>query len=192
MRTTGTGSAARRTRSSTPASVMPCAKATSLERWMVGPSARGSENGTPTSTRSAPAAATRCRASSDAAAVGNRAVRYGISAARPASRTVRHRAAMGRSDKVVADLEAVFDRVGDLDDGAREVALLIALREIGQEAGSEQRAVGGGHDAHYRAVHLADVGIGGVDDRHLIRVENDARPHGGDADQINERLQPHP
>src|SRR5437899_494801 len=100
---------------------MPCASATSLERWMVAPSASGSENGTPTSIRSAPAAATRCSASSDAAVVGNPAVRYGISAARPASRTARHRAAMERSDKVVADLEAVLDRVGDFDDGAGEV-----------------------------------------------------------------------
>src|SRR6266704_5626631 len=102
---------------------------------MVGPSASGSENGTPTSTRSAPAAATRCNASSDAAAVGNPPVRYGISAARRASRTARHRAAMGgaRSDKVVADLEAVFDGVGDFDDGAGEGTLLIALRQVGQE-----------------------------------------------------------
>src|SRR5690348_1126537 len=103
---------------------------------MVGPSASGSENGIPTSTKSAPAPATRRNASSDTSGVGNPAVRYGMSAALlpPLSRTARHRAAIGCSDKVVADVDAVLQRIGDLDDGARIVPLGIALREIGEEA----------------------------------------------------------
>src|SRR5438445_11271290 len=100
---------------------------------IVGPSSRGSLNGTPTSTMSAPAASARRSASSEAGGVGKPAVRYGINAARPSPRTSRQRAAMGWSDKIVADVDAVLRGVGDFDDGAREVALLITLREIGEE-----------------------------------------------------------
>src|SRR5439155_5310468 len=127
MMMTGTSSAAARTSSSTRATVMPCSSAVWVVRWIVGPSASGSENGTPTSTKSAPAAATRRRASSEARGVGKPAVRYGISARDVPS--ARHREAMGGafSDKVVADVDTVFDRVGDLDDGAREVAVGILL-----------------------------------------------------------------
>src|SRR3989442_5163009 len=108
---------------------------------MGGPWAGGSLNGTPPSTTSAPAVSARRSASSERAGVGKPAVRYGISAARPSPRTSRQRAAMGWSDKIVADVDAVFRGVGDFDDGAREVALLITLREIGDEPGLEQRAV---------------------------------------------------
>src|SRR5216117_4075605 len=132
MMTTGTASAASRIKTRTPAAVIPCSSATCVVRWMVGPSARGSENGTPTSTKSAPAAATRRSASRDRAGVGNPAVRYGISAARPAPagaplpplpppRMARQRAAIGCSDKVVADVDAVLGRIGDLHDGAGKV-----------------------------------------------------------------------
>src|SRR5712671_7167256 len=95
---------------------------------MVGPSARGSENGTPTSTKSAPAATTHRSASTDTAGVGKPAVRYGISARDVPS--VRHRAAMALSDKVVADVDTVFDGIGDLDDGAGEGAVRVFFREI--------------------------------------------------------------
>src|SRR6266513_1713995 len=85
---------------------------------MVGPSASGSLNGTPTSTKSAPAAWTSWSAASDASGVGWPAVRYGMSAARRRSpaRRVRQRAAIGCSDKVIADVDAVLGRIGDLDD----------------------------------------------------------------------------
>src|SRR5438034_6740692 len=147
MMTTGTASAASRIKARTPAAVIPCSSATCVVRWMVGPSARGSENGTPTSTTSAPAAATRRSASRDATAVGNPAVTYGIKA-----RRAGHHAAMGRSDKVVADLEAVLERVGDFDDRAREVPLLTFLGEVHHRTGGQQGALGGRHDPHHRPV----------------------------------------
>src|SRR5216110_3381092 len=125
MTTTGTGRRARAISSSTRGTVMPCSSAACVERWIVGPSASGSENGTPTSTKSAPAAATRRSASRETAGVGKPAVRYGISA-RVVPRA-RHRESMAFSDKVVADVDTVFDRICDLDDGAREVAVGILL-----------------------------------------------------------------
>src|SRR6185312_15289709 len=112
---------------------------------MVGPSASGSENGTPTSTKSAPAAATRRSASRNTAGLGKPAVRYGISARRLPSAC--HRCAMAWSDKVVADVDAVFDRVGDLDDGAWEGAVRVLVREIDDGARCEERAVRRGDDA---------------------------------------------
>src|SRR3989440_5907727 len=81
---------------------------------MVGPSASGSENGTPTSTKSAPAAATSRRASSDVSGVGNPAVRYGMSAARrvPAfPRMARQRAAIRRSEEHTSELQSRSDLV---------------------------------------------------------------------------------
>src|SRR5204862_8223105 len=107
---------------------MPCSSAVCVVRCTVGPSASGSENGTPTSTKSAPASATRFSASSDTASVGKPAVRYGISARDVPS--ARHRSAMASSDKVIADVDAVFDRIDDLDDGARVVAVRILFRKI--------------------------------------------------------------
>src|SRR5882672_3236049 len=191
MTTTGISSAARRIWSSTRGTVIPWSSAVWVERWMVGPSARGSENGTPTSTKSAPAAATCRRASSDTSGVGNPAVRYGMSAARgvPAlPRMARHRAAIGCSDKVVADVDAVFSGVGDLHDRTGMVAFGIALREIGEESGLLHAAFGRGHDADHGPMHMGDVRIGTVHERHLVRVEDDARPDGIDADQVDERL----
>src|SRR5437667_350292 len=107
--TTGISSAARRIWSSTRGTVMPWSSAAWVERWMVGPSASGSENGTPTSTKSAPAAV----------------------------------------------LHPAFGR---------------------------------GHDADDRSMHMGDVRIGAVHERHLVRVEDDARAHGVDPDQVDERL----
>src|SRR6266704_392713 len=120
---------------------------------MVGPSARGSENGTPTSTKSAPASSITRSAASDCSGVGKPAVRYGMSAARfpvPAFRMARHRATIAWSDKVVADVDAVFDGIGDLDDRAGEGTLGIALGEISQKAGMLQCTVGRGHDPRAR------------------------------------------
>src|SRR5205809_6749049 len=147
MMMTGTASAASRIRVSTPAAVIPCSNAAWVERWMVGPSASGSENGTPTSRKSAPAAATSRRASSDVSGVGNPAVRYGMSAARrvPAfPRMARQRAAIGCSDKVVADVDAVLYGVRDLHDRAGMIAFGVALREVGEESGVLHPAFGRG------------------------------------------------
>src|SRR6266852_1457720 len=170
MTTTGISSAARRIWSSTRGTVMPWSSAVWVERWMVGPSARGSENGTPTSTKSAPAAATSRRASSDSWGVGNPAVRYGMSAVPAFPRMARQRAAIGCSDKVVADVDAVFDGVGDLHDRAGMMAFGIALREIGEESGVLHPAVRRGHDTDHRPMHMGDVRIGTVHQRQLVGV----------------------
>src|SRR2546428_5893252 len=197
MITIGMPSCASPTSSRTRATVIPCASAAWVERWMVGPSASGSLKGTPTSTKSAPAASARRRAAMQVAGVGYPAVRYGINAARrrslppPSARIARHRRAIGCSDKVVADLEAVFLRVGDFDDGPREVATRITLRKVDDGARVEESAVRGRHDPHDGAVHVADVRVGGMHERHLVGVENDARAHRGDADEIDERLHNH-
>src|SRR5438552_17432938 len=136
--TTGISSAARRIWSSTRGTVMPWSSAAWVERWMVGPSASGSENGTPTSTKSAPAAATHLRASSDTSGVGNPAVRYGMSAARrvPAfPRMARHRAAIGCSDKVAADVDDAFYGVRDLHDRVGMLVFGIFVRAVEEKLG---------------------------------------------------------
>src|SRR6266850_6021055 len=138
---------------------------------MVGPSASGSENGTPISTKSAPAAATRRSASSDTAALGKPAVRYGISARDLPS--ARHRCAMAVSDKVVADVDPVLNRVRDLDDGAREIAVGVFLREIDDGTGIEQRAVRRRYQADDRTMNVSHVGIRAVHQRHFVGIEND-------------------
>src|SRR5438046_5226393 len=142
---------------------------------MVGPAASGSLNGTPTSTKSAPAAWTSWSAASDASGVGWPAVRYGMSAARrrPPARRVRQRAAIGCSDKVIADVDAVLGRIGDLDDGAGEVALRIALRQVGEDCGLVRCPLGRGHDAYDGTVDVGVVRGGDVDDRVLEGTEGD-------------------
>ncbi len=57
MTTTGTCSAIVRTASSTCEAVIPFVSASVPAAWITGPSASGSENGIPTSIRSAPASA---------------------------------------------------------------------------------------------------------------------------------------
>src|SRR5882724_3358269 len=58
----------------------PCLSARSLERWMVGPSAIGSEKGTPSSMMSAPAPGSACMIGTVIAGLGSPAVTKGISA----------------------------------------------------------------------------------------------------------------
>src|SRR5882724_3891840 len=83
MRTTGVAvsvlrnSATRDTTSSRPTW---CLSARSPERWITGPSAMGSENGTPSSITSAPAPARACISGTVTPGAGSPAVMYGISA----------------------------------------------------------------------------------------------------------------
>src|SRR5262245_19050341 len=65
---------------STSASEVPCFNARSLERWMVGPSAIGSEKGTPSSMMSAPPETSASMMGTVAAGLGSPAVTKGISA----------------------------------------------------------------------------------------------------------------
>src|SRR3972149_934885 len=105
---------------------------------MVGPSASGSLKGMPSSTKSAPASATMWRASRLARLVGYPAVRYGINAVRCRRLSSRHRAAMGRSDKVVRGVDPVLGGVGHLDDRADEGPLRGLLREVHQRPPGDQ------------------------------------------------------
>src|SRR5690348_5753420 len=171
MTITGTPTPASAICFNTPATVIPPSSAVWVARWMVGPSASGSLKGIPTSMKSAPVRATAWMAASDRAGVGNPAVRYGIRADRCSPRTARQRAAMGRSDKVVADVQAVLEGIGDLHDTAREIALLVALGQVREDARLDQGAVGARDDAHHRAVHLAHVRVGRVHQRHFVGVE---------------------
>src|SRR5207247_6343916 len=65
------------------------------------------------------------------------------------------------------------------------------LGEIGEEAGVEDRSVVRRHDPHDRPVDLAHVGVGAVHQRYFVRVQDDARTHRVDADQVDERLYDH-
>src|SRR4051794_16659002 len=83
MSTTGRRSDSRAATSRIPCSVAPSASARVPAAWMTGPSASGSENGTPSSTRSAPASAQARPIASERSRSGNPPIRYGIRAARP-------------------------------------------------------------------------------------------------------------
>src|ERR1700674_1351603 len=72
----------------------PWASARSDARWITGPSAIGSENGTPSSITSAPAEVSARISGTVAASEGSPAVMYGISAARPAARSLSKVASM--------------------------------------------------------------------------------------------------
>src|SRR5580704_16717918 len=84
----------RRTRSITPARVVPLRSARSLARWITGPSATGSLNGTPSSITSAPASAAASTIFSVAASDGSPAVMYATRPISPASESARNRCAM--------------------------------------------------------------------------------------------------
>src|SRR4051812_3027569 len=64
----------------------PAASARSVARWITGPSASGSENGTPTSSTSAPARSSAFRISADRGRSGSPAVVNVISPGRPSAR----------------------------------------------------------------------------------------------------------
>src|SRR5918999_1854625 len=83
MSTTGTRSANRAATSSTPCSVAPASSARVPAAWITGPSASGSENGTPSSSTSAPASAHAAPIATVDSRSGKPPIRYGISAARP-------------------------------------------------------------------------------------------------------------
>src|SRR5919202_754253 len=83
MRTTWTCRAMSSPAARTWCSVAPAASARVPAAWMTGPSARGSEKGTPSSTRSAPASAYASPIRTDSSAVGKPPMRYGMSVALP-------------------------------------------------------------------------------------------------------------
>src|SRR6266478_2838239 len=80
-----------RTRSMTPASVVPDLRARSDARWMVGPSASGSLKGTPSSITSAPASASASTNFSVASSDGSPAVMYATMPSTPELRSSANR-----------------------------------------------------------------------------------------------------
>src|ERR1700752_2653729 len=104
--------------SSTPASVAPAASARSVARWITGPSASGSENGTPTSRTSAPEPASVRKMSAVAAMLGSPAVTY---VTRPVRLSALSRANTCSMRDMIAPLEHAFDRLHVLVAAARQV-----------------------------------------------------------------------
>src|SRR5437588_2754443 len=97
MRTTGTRSEIARPTSSTPSTVAPRLSAAVPAAWITGPSASGSENGTPSSIRSAPDSAYPSPIRRDVSRSGKPPIRYGISAARRPSALAEANASAIRS-----------------------------------------------------------------------------------------------
>src|SRR5216110_2253492 len=124
-------SPARRMRSRTPSNVTPFASARCELAWITGPSAIGSENGTPTSMTSAPASSSACSSSNERARSGWPAVTYTINARLLDARNAANRRSMAdKSDEIVADTNAVAVGILRLDDRAKEHARLVALRQV--------------------------------------------------------------
>src|SRR5215471_6040681 len=71
-----------------------CASARSEARWITGPSAIGSEKGTPSSIKSAPASTSACSRGTVTVGEGSPAVTYGISAVPPEVRRLAKQASM--------------------------------------------------------------------------------------------------
>src|SRR6476620_12474864 len=99
------------TMASTSARPTPCASARSLARWMTGPSAIGSENGTPSSITSAPPPTSACMSGTALAGVGSPAVTKGISAFRASRRSVSKVAAIRDIGRLELDAELLCDGV---------------------------------------------------------------------------------
>src|SRR5579872_6157710 len=104
---------------------------------MIGPSAIGSENGTPTSTMSAPARSSPRRRSRLRSTSGCPAVMYGISACRPSARR-RAKQDVSVLDEVVTDANAIALGILRLDDRAREHPILESIGEVDQLARKEK------------------------------------------------------
>src|SRR5687767_2711472 len=137
---------------------------------MIGPSAIGSENGTPTSITSAPAPSSARSRAIDSSTLGWPAVQYGTSARRPDASSAANRRAIA-SDEVVADPNAIALRIGRLDDRSKESARRILLREIHQRARMEDIPAIVADDPHDRSRHLVRVRIHRMNDRQLEGIE---------------------
>src|SRR4051812_2347022 len=144
---------------------------------MIGPSAIGSENGTPISRMSAPARSRPCSRSTVASGDGCPAVTYGTSARRPVARSCAKRSAT-RSDEVVADTNAVPFGLIRLDDRSLERAVLSAIREIHEIAGKKHVALVVAHDADNRPrQHLGDR-VARVHQSQLESIQHHQRANG--------------
>src|SRR4051794_15262046 len=126
--TTGTLGSVVAMSSRDPGSDIPCRRASNVQRCMVGPSASGSLKGKPHSMMAETSAAERSAASL-AALVGKPAVRYGMSAERPADRRAAQAGSSRDSDKVVANREPEAVRIRDLHNRPPKRPTLIFFTE---------------------------------------------------------------
>src|SRR5439155_18950969 len=124
------------TSSSARSKFIPCSSARCELAWITGPSAIGSENGSPSSMTSAPAPSSARMRSTVRAASGWPAVMYGTSARRPSSFSAAKRRAIAL-DEVVADADAIALGILGLDDRPQEHAVAVAVGEIDQFAGMD-------------------------------------------------------
>src|SRR5690349_20845527 len=115
---------------------MPFASACCELAWITGPSAIGSENGTPSSITSAPAASIAFSSSSERARSGCPAVTYTTRARRPLARSAAKRSASAveRLDEIVGNANTVALGVFGLDDRATVLAIGAAVGEIHDRA----------------------------------------------------------
>src|SRR4051812_36779650 len=109
---------------------------------MTGPSASGSENGTPSSTRSAPESAYASATANEVSMSGNPPIMYGMSAARP-SRRARSNAplmssAPGASISAIELAEARHRLRQVLVPPAAQTHDVVAVSGIGRAGGAEE------------------------------------------------------
>src|SRR6185437_9831016 len=157
---------------------------------MTGPSAIGSENGSPSSITSAPACSSAWISSTVRSSSGYPAVMYGTSARLPAARSSANRWAIA-SDEIVTDADAIALWILGLDDGAEEHAVCVPVGEVDQRARMEQVALRVADHANDRARQHVGERIGGVHDAQLEGIEHDQRADGVDAGEVDERLHDH-
>src|SRR3712207_4361866 len=166
MITTGRRADSVRQTSSTPSTVAPDCSAFEPAAWMTGPSASGSENGTPSSTRSAPFSAQAAPIATVASRSGNPPIRYGMSAARPGAAAKAAPKLSVPGAKPVQDLPQILfaaagqahqvERVGGLQrprDGVRGLERRDDALELRHPAqGGERLVVGDRHVARAATV----------------------------------------
>src|SRR5512140_3084657 len=77
------------------------------------------------------------------------------------------------SDEVVTDPDAITLRILSLDDGAKELALVVAIREVDQRPGMRHVALRVAHDTHDGTRQHVLQRIHRVNDTQFERVEHD-------------------
>src|SRR6188508_1665975 len=142
---------------------------------MTGPSAIGSENGTPISITSAPASATAEIISIDASGSGCPAVRYAMSALRPLRRQAAKRSASA-SDEIVTDSDTIPLGVSRLDDRARIAAVGRFCSEIAHVSRVCEVAQVVGHDFDEGTCKEIGGRIHSMHDGELECIEDHQRP----------------
>src|ERR1041385_1514368 len=142
--------------------------------WITGPSAIGSENGTPTSIRSAPASSRPRRRSRVPATDGSPAVMYGTNARRCLPLSATNAAAMApgfapafearESDEIVANADPIAFRCVGLHDRPAKCSLIVAIGEIDDRSRVQEVSLRVADETHQRTrKHFGDQ-IHGMND----------------------------